>query len=277
MSRLLLAAAAVLLALPLAVAITDGHLAGQSAALVISTAAAALAVSALALQPLLAGPGGCAGTACSGPSRSRLVLIHLGGLYVESAEDTLFALSLDGPTRGRMATLATAALIAVVALGVLRARLPMSGTTWRVLHGFLAALVVLLGFGHAVLTDGALDGVGTPVLLAFAAVALSGSRAPTRLGGGVPLDRALVVEPQHRDHVADVFVALDPAGGPALLVREDRVVGDAARVVELLPDGLGEAEVRGVVAVQVPELLAAEREAVLAAVCRCRPPRPATR
>jgi predicted ferric reductase len=173
-SRLLLAAAAVLLALPLGVAITDAHLAGAPAALVISTVAAALAVSALALQPLLAGVGRLRWHRVLGAVALALVLIHLGGLFVVGAEDTLFALSLDGPTRGRMATLATAALIAVVALGVLRARLPMSGMTWRVLHGFLAALVVALGFGHAVLTDGALDGAGTPVLLAFAAVALLG-------------------------------------------------------------------------------------------------------
>jgi predicted ferric reductase len=172
--RALLGVAAVLLALPLAVALTDGHLAGQSAALVISTAAAALAVSALALQPLLAGTGRLRWHRMLGAVALGLVLLHLGGLYIESPEDTLFALSLDGPTRGRMAALATAALIAVVALGVLRARLPMAGATWRVLHGFLAALVIFLGFGHAVLTDGALDGFGTPLLLAFATVALVG-------------------------------------------------------------------------------------------------------
>ena len=174
MRRLLPAAAAVLLALPLAVALTDGHLAGQSAALVISTAAAALAVSALALQPVLAGTGRLRWHRVLGAVALALVLIHLGGLFVVGAEDTLFALSLDGPTRGRMAALATAALIAVVALGVLRARLPMAGATWRVLHGFLAALVIFLGFGHAVLTDGALDGFGTSVLLAFGTVALVG-------------------------------------------------------------------------------------------------------
>ena len=54
-----------------------------------------------------------------------------------------------------MALLATIALIAVVLLGVLRERLPMSGTTWRILHAFLATLVIALGFGHAILTDGA--------------------------------------------------------------------------------------------------------------------------
>ena len=174
MRRALLAAAALLLALPLVLALTDAHLSGQPAALVISTAAAALAVSALVLQPLLAGAGRLRWHRVLGAVALGLVLVHLGGLFVVGAEDTLFALSLDGPTRGRMATLATAALIAVVALGVLRSRLPMAGATWRILHGFLAALVIGLGFGHAVLTDGALDGVGTPLLLAFATVALLG-------------------------------------------------------------------------------------------------------
>ena len=174
MSSLRLGAAVALLALPLAVALTDTHLEGQSAALVISTAAAALAVSALALQPLLAGTGRLRWHRMLGGIALALVLLHLGALYLESPEDTLFALSLDGPTRGRMAALATAALIAVVALGVLRRRLPMASATWRILHGFLAGLVIFLGFGHAILTDGALDGFGTPVLLAFGAVALVG-------------------------------------------------------------------------------------------------------
>jgi hypothetical protein len=35
-------------------------------------------------------------------------------------------------------------------------------------------MVILLGFGHAVLTDGALDGLGTVLLLAFGTVALVG-------------------------------------------------------------------------------------------------------
>jgi predicted ferric reductase len=172
--RLLAAAVGALLALPLVVALTDAHLDGQSAALVLSTAAAALAVSALTLQPLLAGTGRIRRHRALGGVALALVLVHLGALYVESPEDTLFALSLDGPTRGRMAALATAALIAVVALGVLRTRLPMAGATWRILHGFLAALVIFLGFGHAVLTDGALDELGTPLLLGFGALALLG-------------------------------------------------------------------------------------------------------
>ena len=173
---------------PAVIALTDGHLATGPTALVVSTLAATLAVSALALQPFLAALGGrrlrwhrVLGSVAFG-----LVLAHVGGLYVVSAEDTLFALSPDGPTRARMALMATIALTVVVVLGAGRARLPVSTTTWRVLHAFFAVLVVILGVGHAVLTDGALDGVGTPVLLALGATALGGiAFAVTRRAHGL--------------------------------------------------------------------------------------------
>jgi len=44
---------------------------------------------------------------------------------------------------------------------------------WRALHAFSAALVIVLGVGHAVLTDGALDGAGTPLLLGLATLGLA--------------------------------------------------------------------------------------------------------
>ena len=162
--------------MPAAIALTDAHLAAGPTALVISTLAATLAVSALALQPLLAALGRVRlrWHRVLGTVTFALVLAHVGGLYVVSAEDTLFALSPDGPTRARMALLATIALAVVVVLGAGRARLPLTTTTWRVLHAFFAVLVVVLGVGHAVLTDGALDGPGTPVLLASGAAALGG-------------------------------------------------------------------------------------------------------
>ena len=167
---------AAVVAVPAVIALADGHLATGPAALVVSTLAATLAVSALAVQPFLAALGGwrLRWHRLLGTVAFALVLAHVGALYVVSAEDTLFALSPDGPTRARMALLATIALAVVVVLGAGRARLPVSTTTWRVLHAFFAVLVILLGFGHAVLTDGALDGVGTPVLLALGAAALGG-------------------------------------------------------------------------------------------------------
>ena len=42
------------------------------------------------------------------------------------------------------------------------------------LHAYLASVVIALGFGHAVLTDGALDGAGTTVLVVLGIVGLLG-------------------------------------------------------------------------------------------------------
>jgi len=99
--------------LPLALALTDVHLAPGPPALVISTAAGALAVSALVLQPLL--------VARMRPSAGALA----------GSPGALAQAARDGRARDRA----------------------------RV--------------GHAVLTDGALDGAGTPVLLLLGAAALA--------------------------------------------------------------------------------------------------------
>lgn len=174
MVRLAVGAVVVLAcAVPVTLAVTDRHLAAAPAALVFSTAAAALAVPALAVQPLLAGGHRIAWHRALGSAAFVLVLAHVGGLFLVEVDDTLFALSPDGPTRARMALLGTIALLVVVVLGIGRNRLPLADETWRILHGFMALLVVALGFGHAILTDGALDGAGTVALLAFGGLGLA--------------------------------------------------------------------------------------------------------
>jgi hypothetical protein len=110
--------AAAVVGVPLALALTDGHLTVVPAALVLSTAAAALAVSALALQALLAATGRIARHRLLAGAALALMLAHIGGLMLVSVEDTLFAMSPDGPTRARMALIATIALVLVVVLGV---------------------------------------------------------------------------------------------------------------------------------------------------------------
>jgi predicted ferric reductase len=159
---------------PLVIAVTDRHLDGASAALTVSAVTAALAVPALAIQPLLAGGGLVRLHRALGATALVLVLAHVAALFVESPEDARFALSPDGPTRARMALFATIALLLAALLGVFRGRLPLSPMTWRVLHAYLAVVVIALGIGHAVLTDGALDGIGTAVLLGFGALGLLG-------------------------------------------------------------------------------------------------------
>jgi len=168
------AATVAVIAVPVTLALTDRHLADASAALVLSTAARGLAVSALVLQPLLARGRRIARHQILGTVAFVLVLVHVGALFAESPGDAWFALSPDGPTRARMALIATIALFGAVALGALRSRLSLGGGTWRVLHAYLAAVVIALGIGHAVLTDGALDDAGTTVLIALGALGLLG-------------------------------------------------------------------------------------------------------
>ena len=104
-------------AVPLVLALTDRHLDGASTALVLSTAAAAIAIPVIAFQPLRAGRGRIDGHRLIGSVALVLVLVHIGALFVESADDTLFAMSPDGPTRARMALMATIALVIVAGLG----------------------------------------------------------------------------------------------------------------------------------------------------------------
>lgn len=185
MTRRWPAALLALLALPpVVLALTSEHLAREPGLLVASTTCAALAVGALAVQPLLALRGGRAvrDHRLLGTAIVVLVLAHVGTLLVLAPDDALFAMSPDGPTRARMALIATLALLAAAFLGAAGPRLPLSRTTWRILHAYLAVLVLVLGVGHAVLTSGALDGAGTALLVGLGAIGVLG------VGGALALD-----------------------------------------------------------------------------------------
>ena len=168
-----LLAAAVVVAAPLLLAATDSHLVAAPTALVASTVTGALAVSALTLQPVLAARR-LHWHQAVGLVALVLVLAHLGALFIYSPGDAWFAMSPDGPTRARMALISLIALLVVATLGLGRDRLPLARTSWRILHAYFATVAIVLGFGHAILTDGALDGIGTPLMLCLGALALGG-------------------------------------------------------------------------------------------------------
>lgn len=157
----------------------SAHLDAAPASLVVSAVTAAVATVLIAFQPVLAmlargRRSAWRGHWMLGVAALVLVLAHLVALWILSPEDVRFALSPDGPTRARMAVLATLSLVIVVVLGVVRRRTGVAPEAVRVLHAFFAALALLLGVGHAVLTDGALDGPGTVVLLLLAALGVAG-------------------------------------------------------------------------------------------------------
>ena len=158
---------------PAVLGLASDHFQGD-VLLAASTTCAALAVGALAVQPLLAARHGVRAHRATGAVIVALVLAHVALLFVLSPDDALFAMSPDGPTRARMALIATVALLAAAVLGALGPSLPLSRATWRILHAYLGVLVLVLGVGHAVLTDGALDEAGTPLLIGLGALGLVG-------------------------------------------------------------------------------------------------------
>lgn len=115
--RLIIVALAVI---PTAFALGHRHLDTAPLALMVSTVSGTLAVSALAMQGLLAAGLRPVRRALHGRDMRWhravgiallvLVLIHVGALFAVDVDDTLFTMSPDGPTRSRMALLATAAL-----------------------------------------------------------------------------------------------------------------------------------------------------------------------
>ncbi|WP_433798927.1 hypothetical protein [Actinomycetospora sp. CA-084318] len=190
----------------LVVALTSPHLAGAEPVLVASTLSATVAVAALAAQPWLA-RGRLRAHVSVGAAVLVLVVVHVVALLVLSPDDALFAMSPDGPTRARMALISLVLLVVVVALGGPRRRLGWSGPTFRLLHGGFALLATVLGVGHAVLTDGALEGWGTVVLLASGVLSVAGGIAAV-------LDRRLGRRLRRRPAPAARASGTGPAAAP---------------------------------------------------------------
>jgi len=80
----------------------------------------------------------------------------------------------------------------------------------------------------------------------------------------------VVVEPQERDDVFDVCLARDVTRSRPDLPGEDRMLGDPLLFEQLGPHILREAEVRGVIAVQVADLAPVDRKGELASSTRTR-------
>ena len=147
------------LAVMLWLTLSSSHLSAGPGSLVVSAVTAVVATVLIAFQPVLAllarsRRGAWRGHGVVGLAALVLALGHIAALWVLSPQDVTFAVSPDGPTRARMAVLATLALVVVVILGAVRRFSSVAPHAVRILHAFFAALALLLGVGHAVLTDG---------------------------------------------------------------------------------------------------------------------------
>lgn len=168
-----------LLLVPVAVALASPHLADAPPARLVATATGVLALGLLVFQVVL--PGRPRRLVRAGLMRLHrvvglavvaLVLAHVGALFVYSPSDTLFALSPGAPTYSRLGVVATFCLALTVALALGWRRLGLGRPEWRALHLSLAVAILITAFAHAVMVQGALDGLlGTLLLYAGAAAA----------------------------------------------------------------------------------------------------------
>ena len=80
----------------------------------------------------------------------------------------------------------------------------------------------------------------------------------------------VVVDAHDRNDLVDVDLRLDSARAESCPAREDRVVIDPALVEQSRPDVCREAEMRGVVSVQMPDLSSGCLERELASRVGCK-------
>lgn len=183
-----------LLAGPVVIAGLNPLLAYRGPEYIVGGMAGIVALSLLTLQPLLAagylpglaGPKGRRWHTRSGVLLIALVLVHVGGLYLTSAPDTLDALLLVSPTP--FSVYGVAAMWAVLATGLLVSqRRRMTPAIWRIVHNALSAFIVVATVIHAVQIEGAMGQVSKA--LACAAALLATATALIHLRLVAPLRR----------------------------------------------------------------------------------------
>ena len=148
-----------------------------------------LALSLIALQPLLAGqvlPGLSRPRARQihlwvGRTLVAVVVLHVGGLWITSPPDVIDALTFTSATPFSVwGVLAMWFLFIAAVLVVLRNRLGLTPKTFKVLHKTLVTLIVLGTILHVIPIDGAMEPVTKSVILIVLAAALGNALIRTR-------------------------------------------------------------------------------------------------
>ena len=174
--------AAVIMIVPVSIAAFSPYLASRDMPYIVGGFAGIIALSLLFLQPLLpagyfAGSEGLAGRRWHrwlGVAIVGAVVLHVGGLYLASPEDTTDALLLVSPTP--FSVYGVTAMWGVVATAILvlfRRRLRLRHSVWRLVHNGLAAIVVVATVIHALQIEGAMEPV-SKWMLCLAVVGATG-------------------------------------------------------------------------------------------------------
>ncbi|MET0742741.1 MAG: ferric reductase-like transmembrane domain-containing protein [Microvirga sp.] len=174
--------AAAIMIVPVAVAAFSPYLASRNTPYIVGGFAGIICLSFLFLQPLLptgylAGSEGPAGRRWHrrlGVAIAAAVALHVSGLYLASPEDTIDALLLVSPTSFSVyGVTAMWGVVATVILVLLRRRLGLRHSVWRLIHNGLAAIVVVATVTHALEIEGAME-PASKWILCIAVVAATG-------------------------------------------------------------------------------------------------------
>ncbi len=173
---------AAIMIVPVAVAAFSPYLASRNMPYIVGGFAGIIGLSLLFLQPLLpagylTGLEGVAGRRWHrwlGVAIVVAVALHVVGLYLASPEDTIDALLLVSPTPFSVYGVAAMWGVAVTAILVLlRRRLGLRHSVWRLIHNGLAAIVVVATVIHALQIEGAMEPI-SKWMLCVAVLAVTG-------------------------------------------------------------------------------------------------------
>src|SRR3954469_14114851 len=173
-ARLIWAALAAAIVVPIAAAAASPQLAWRGPLYITAGFAGILALGLMLVQPMLAGgelPGlsGYRGRRAHrwiGGALVVAVVVHVAGLWITSPPDMIDALLFTSPTPfSPFGVIAMWAIFAVALLALLRRRLRLR--TWRIAHMSLAVVIVTSTAVHAMLVEGPMETVTKAVLCAL--------------------------------------------------------------------------------------------------------------
>lgn len=158
---------------PIGIAATSPYLVGRELAYIVAGFAGICCLSLLLFQPLLAAgylPGlrrlrGRRWHRWLGSAIILAVFLHVAGLYLTSAPDTIDALLLVSPTP--FSVYGVIAMWGVIVSGVLvalRHRHWFRYRVWRIVHNWLALITVIATVVHALLIEGTMGAISKLVL-----------------------------------------------------------------------------------------------------------------
>lgn len=160
---------------PLLIAAQNPLQASRNAAYIVASLAGVLALGLLLVQPLLAA-GYLPGLPLVKMRRWHrwlggmlivAVALHIGGLYLTSAPDTIDALLLVSPTPFSIyGVIAMWGMIFTALLVALRRRFGLKISLWRIIHNLLALIVVIATVVHALMIEGTMGQISKIILCA---------------------------------------------------------------------------------------------------------------